>query len=77
MATLAVVAAVTVWAGDALACPFCTTAKTGSGYFAATVVLLVLPLAALGGFALWVRRVARSQARPVNEEAQPPQSSAP
>ena len=58
----AVLAAGIVCAGDAFACPSCTTAKTGAGYLLATAVLLAIPFGALAGFTLWIRRNARAQA---------------
>ena len=64
--------AIAAWTGVAHACPFCSTAKTGSGYLVATAVLLVVPLAALGGFALWVRRCTRNPAQPADREAESP-----
>jgi beta-lactamase class D len=65
------VAAIAAWTGVANACPFCSTAKTGSGYLVATLVLLVAPLAAIGWFVLWVRRCARSTTAPAAESGAP------
>ena len=62
----------TWWCGNAFACPFCSTAKTGTGYLLATVVLLVVPLAALAGFALWVRRCTRIPTLPGDGEDESP-----
>ena len=68
-AALAAMTALVLWVSNAVACPFCTTAKTGNGYLAATLVLLVLPLAAIGGFVLWVRRCTRTSVEPTGDEA--------
>ena len=62
----------TAWCGDAFACPFCSTAKTGTGYLLATVVLLVVPLVALAGFALWVRRCTRIPTQPADRGGESP-----
>jgi hypothetical protein len=76
-AFLAAAAVSVSWAGWVEACPFCSTAKTGSGYLVATVVLLVVPLAAIGGFVLWVRRCTKATIAPAadrgNSSAQSPE----
>lgn len=59
--------ALSFWIGAtadaAVACPFCASGASGTGgtYLIATIVMLVLPLGLLGGFALWVRRSLRSR----------------
>jgi hypothetical protein len=61
--------ALTLWFGfaaaatDAAACPYCVggASATGDGYQAATLLMLLIPLGLIGGFALWVRRFLRSR----------------
>ena len=49
---------------EALACPFCASAKAGNGYLIATLVLLALPFTALAGLVLWLRRSAKASLEP-------------
>jgi hypothetical protein len=47
--------------GVAAACPYCASVNQGgaSDYIAATALLLILPLALVGGLTLWIRRAER------------------
>ena len=67
VATVAAMAAVSLPA-VAWACPFCSTAKTGSGYLIATLVLLAIPFAALAMLVLWLRRNAKASVDPDPQE---------
>lgn len=64
LGAMAVLAIGIMYAADAVACPSCTTAKTGNGYLIATAVLLALPFTALAGFALWLRRSVKTPVGP-------------
>jgi hypothetical protein len=52
------VAACSVWAGAAQACPVCMLAdpKTAGTYLSMTLMMSALPLALLGGLIYWLRR---------------------
>ena len=60
--------AVTSWPAAAWACPFCSTAKTGTGYLIATLVLLAIPFTALAMLVLWLRRNAKTPVDPNPQE---------
>lgn len=67
-ATVVAMAAMASWSAVAWACPFCSTAKTGSGYLIATLVLLAIPFTALAMLVLWLRRNAKASVDPDPQE---------
>ena len=52
------IAAIVLASGSGEACPSCgaRAREGGTGYVAATLVLLVVPLVLAGGLAIWLRR---------------------